>query len=138
MNQKDLDYFNRLLTSQLYELQNRNDFKEIQCMDQNNAYQDPLDNASSDTHKNMQLKIKERKGRLILKIKEALERISDGTYGICENCEEEIPVKRLEVRPVTTLCIGCKTREEAFERVRDYKKAYGPKYVSHHTRSLPV
>lgn len=124
MNEKDLTYFKMLLSSQLYELENQNDFVDIRNMDQNNEFQDPLDTASSDTDKNMKLRIKERKSRLISKIQDALLRISDGTYGICESCEEEIPKKRLEARPVTTLCITCKNREEAIERVRDYKKAY--------------
>ncbi|MCJ7496018.1 MAG: TraR/DksA C4-type zinc finger protein, partial [Deltaproteobacteria bacterium] len=51
-----------------------------------------------------------------LKIKEALARIEDGTFGICEECGEEISEERLKARPVTTLCIGCKTKAEAEEK----------------------
>ena len=55
---------------------------------------------------------------MIVKINEALERIEDGSFGICEDCGEEIGVKRLEARPVTTQCIDCKTKAEAQEKAR--------------------
>ena len=57
-----------------------------------------------------------RESKLIKKIKQALERIENGTYGICESCGEEISVKRLKARPVTTQCIECKAKEEALEK----------------------
>jgi DnaK suppressor protein len=53
---------------------------------------------------------------LIKKIKKALERIENGTFGICETCGEEITVKRLKARPVTSQCIECKSKEEALEK----------------------
>ena len=56
--------------------------------------------------------------KLISKIREALDRIDDGTFGICESCGEEISEKRLKARPVTTLCIDCKKKQEANERAR--------------------
>ena len=52
------------------------------------------------------------------KIDEALGRIEDGTYGICEECDGPIGVERLKARPVTTLCIECKSSQEADERRR--------------------
>ena len=55
--------------------------------------------------------------KLIVKIEEAFERIGDGTYGRCEECGGEIGIERLKARPVTTLCIGCKSAQEARERV---------------------
>ena len=54
----------------------------------------------------------------VKKIDEALDRIDQSTYGICERCEEEIPYPRLKARPVTTLCINCKTLEEQEEKAR--------------------
>jgi len=50
------------------------------------------------------------------KIDEAIGRIDDGTYGVCESCGEQIGIKRLEARPVTTLCIECKTQQEEDEK----------------------
>jgi len=55
---------------------------------------------------------------LIGKNREALGRLEEGTFGICEACGEEIPLKRLMARPVTTLCIECKKEQEAEERTR--------------------
>jgi len=62
------------------------------------------------------LRIRDRENKLLKKIKAALDRIDDDTFGICEKCGEDISLKRLEVRPVTTQCINCKTKEEAVER----------------------
>ncbi|TMB23658.1 MAG: conjugal transfer protein TraR, partial [Deltaproteobacteria bacterium] len=50
------------------------------------------------------------------KIDDALARIENGTFGTCEICEEEISVKRLEARPVTTMCIRCKEEQEKQEK----------------------
>ncbi len=56
---------------------------------------------------------------LLRQVEEAIERIEDGTYGICELCGEEISDKRLEARPVTTCCIDCKKEEEEQEKSRN-------------------
>ena len=55
---------------------------------------------------------------IIKKVKEALQRINDGTYGICEECGEEISINRLKARPVTRLCINCKAKQEQDESQR--------------------
>ena len=117
MKESDLEYFKTLLSTQLMELQDRIDYFDIKKMNTDETYQDILDAAFADTDKNMLLRIRERESRLISKIKKALDRIEDGSYGICEQCGEEIPVNRLKARPVTTQCIDCKNKEEAFERV---------------------
>ena len=54
--------------------------------------------------------------KLIKKIKKTLDRIEEGTFGICDTCGEDISIERLKARPVTTQCIDCKTKEEAFEK----------------------
>jgi DnaK suppressor protein len=61
------------------------------------------------------LRLRDRDRKLIRKIEEALERIEDGTFGICEECGEEIGIPRLKARPVTTLCIKCKSKQEEEE-----------------------
>lgn len=82
------------------------------------AFPDVSDQASAEADQNFSLRIREREQRLIKKIDEALERMDKNTYGICERCEEEIPYPRLKARPVTTLCINCKTLEEQAEKIR--------------------
>ena len=82
------------------------------------AFPDVSDQASAEAEQNFTLRIREREQRLIKKIDEALDRMDQNTYGICERCEEEIPYPRLKARPVTTLCINCKTLEEQEEKAR--------------------
>jgi DnaK suppressor protein len=62
------------------------------------------------------LRIRDRESKLIRKIKSALERIENGTFGVCETCGGEISIKRLKARPVTSQCIECKSKEEALEK----------------------
>ena len=82
------------------------------------AFPDVSDQASAEAEQNFLMRIREREQRLIKKIDEALARMDQDIYGICERCEEEIPYPRLKARPVTTLCIDCKTREEQEEKAR--------------------
>ncbi len=79
---------------------------------------DLTDQASAETDQAFVLKLKEREQKLLKKIDETLERISEGGYGICQSCDEPIPLPRLKARPVTTLCIECKTIEEEEENLR--------------------
>ncbi len=79
---------------------------------------DLTDQASAESDQAFALKLKEREQKLLTKIVETLDRISQGTYGICQSCEAPIPYPRLKVRPVTTLCIECKTLEEEEENIR--------------------
>ena len=65
------------------------------------------DQASVEANQNFTFRLREREQKLLKKIDEALDRIQKGIYGVCERCEEEIGVKRLQARPVTTLCIEC-------------------------------
>ena len=81
-------------------------------------FPDVSDQASAEAEQNFSIRIREREQRLVKKIDEALARMEQNTYGICERCEEEIPFPRLKARPVTTLCINCKTLEEQAENSR--------------------
>jgi DnaK suppressor protein len=82
------------------------------------AFPDVSDQASAEAEQNFLMRIRGREQRLIKKIDEALARMDQDIYGICERCEEEIPYPRLKARPVTTLCIDCKTLEEQEEKAR--------------------
>lgn len=82
------------------------------------AFPDVSDQASAEVDQNFSMRIRERERKLLKKIDEALERMDAATYGICERCSGDIPYKRLKVRPVTTLCIECKTIQEQEEQAR--------------------
>ena len=77
---------------------------------------DPLDRATIDSGRETNLRFRERESRLIGKIKTALHKIEEHSFGICESCGEDIPLPRLKARPVTAHCIHCKTKMESFER----------------------
>ncbi|MCG2722334.1 MAG: TraR/DksA C4-type zinc finger protein [Thermodesulfovibrionales bacterium] len=83
------------------------------------VFSDLGDQASAEIDRNFMLKIKGRERKLIKKIEEAVERIDEGIFGICDKCGEEIDIRRLEARPVTTMCIECKTVQEEEEKLRE-------------------
>jgi len=92
----------------------------IQSMQQEEhaSYPDPTDQASMESDRDFDLRIRDRERRLVRKIDAAMNRIKEGTFGICESCGGPISSKRLQARPVTTLCIDCKTAQEIEERTR--------------------
>lgn len=77
------------------------------------------DQASAEIDRDFLLRLRGREQRLLKKIDEAIDRIDSGTFGICEDCGNEIDIKRLLARPVTTMCIECKTLQEEEERRRE-------------------
>lgn len=118
MEQQQIDYFKELLTSMLAEAQQKGDSTIEDLTDSNVSFADPADRATVESDRAFTLRIRDRERRLIKKIRQALERIEDGTYGICAECGEEIGVSRLKARPVTRLCINCKSKQEEDERLR--------------------
>jgi DnaK suppressor protein len=118
MKKKDLEYFRSLLQRELDALLQKADVavgELIGAAYSNEA--DPLDRATEEQALNNQLRIRDRESRLIAKIEKCLQAIEDGTYGICEGCEEPIGIARLKARPVTSYCIVCKTKQEILERI---------------------
>jgi DnaK suppressor protein len=76
---------------------------------------DYADIATLESDRTFHLRLRDRERKLVQKIDQALERIEDGTFGLCERCGEDIGTERLKARPVTTFCINCKTRLEEEE-----------------------
>ena len=118
MDQERLECFRSLLQSQLDELI-QEALKTVNGMTNlKENFPDPTDRAALETDRNFLLRIRDRERKLIEKIKEALERIDQDRFGICEMCGKEISEERLMARPVTTLCIECKKKQEAREKAR--------------------
>ncbi|HWO41450.1 MAG TPA: RNA polymerase-binding protein DksA [Candidatus Eisenbacteria bacterium] len=115
MEQKDIDYFRNLLNERIRELRSEAG-KTVEDMDEDENFPDPSDRASMEANRNSILRIRDRERKLIFKIQDALQRLDNGAYGICEECGEEIGIERLKARPVTTLCIECKSKQEMAER----------------------
>lgn len=78
---------------------------------------DETDLAAVEVSQNLVFRLKDRERNLISKIDQALQRIDTGVFGTCLECEEPIEKGRLEVRPVSTLCLSCKEMQEHRERV---------------------
>ncbi|WP_419658924.1 DksA2: RNA polymerase-binding transcription factor [Desulfosarcina variabilis str. Montpellier] len=118
MDKKDLEFFKNLLQSELDVLLEKADVAVGELVGESyNNEADPLDRATEERSRNDRIRMHDRESRLIAKIKKALVAIEEGTYGICEECEEPIGIARLKARPVTNYCINCKTKQEARERV---------------------
>lgn len=118
MEQERLEYFRRLLQDQLDDLIEEA-LKTVNGMTNlKDTFPDPTDRAALETDRNFLLRIRDRERKLIEKIKEALDRIDSGAFGICELCGKDIGEERLMARPVTTLCIECKKKQEAREKAR--------------------
>lgn len=120
LKKEDLEYFQGILQRQLDELI-RGAGRTVDDMTGSEGravFPDPTDRASMESDRNFELRIRDRERKLINKIRKALEKIEDGTFGFCEVCGEPIEFKRLEARPVTTHCLECKISEEEEEKLR--------------------
>ena len=112
MNAKKTAFFKKLLQEQRSVLILEAQRTVSGMTDSKENFPDPTDRATLESDRNFLLKIRGRERKLILKIEEALERIEDKSFGICEKCGEDISEQRLKARPVTTHCIDCKKKEE--------------------------
>jgi DnaK suppressor protein len=117
MKKEKVEEFRRILQTQLDELVREAGKTVSEMTDEKTNFPDPTDRASLESDRNFELRIRDRERKLIMKIREAIERIDEGEFGICESCEEEISEARLRARPVTTLCIECKTEQERQEKI---------------------
>ena len=120
MKPEKLDHYRETLNERLQELLSEAEKTVSGMTALNDNYPDPTDRASLESDRNFMLRIRDRERKLISKIKSALERIDSGEFGICESCGDDIGEERLNVRPVTTLCIACKKKQEALEKARGF------------------
>lgn len=117
MKEKDLVFFKNYMTRWLRELLAHADSTLTGLIDDVEIMSDPLDRATFDTARSFHIRIRDRESTLIKKIRQSLEDIENGEYGICEMCGEEISLERLKARPVARHCVQCKTRLEQMERI---------------------
>ena len=117
MNTKDIKRFRKMLeeSKKALLMNARKTLMEESNFDTDDL-PDEIDLASSEYTQSMIFRLRDREKFLLKKIERALQRMEAGTFGICERCEDEISAKRLEARPVTTLCIRCKEEQEKKEK----------------------
>ena len=116
MNRERLEYFRNLLLQKTEDLRKEAERAVNGMTGEKDTFPDPTDRAALETNRNFQLRIKDRERKLINKIEECLRKIDQGTFGICEECGEDISEERLLVRPFTSQCVLCKTEMEEREK----------------------
>jgi DnaK suppressor protein len=125
MNKTQLEHFRELLLAWKRELMEEVDRTMLHMKDDAANFPDPNDRATQESEFGLELRTRDRERKLLKKIDSALARIDDGSYGYCEETGEEIGLRRLEARPVATLCVEAQERREIAERqFRDREDQY--------------
>lgn len=116
MSDEQLEHFRNILSAWKRELMEEVDRTVHHMQDEASNFPDPNDRATQESEFGLELRTRDRERKLLKKISSALSRIDDGSYGYCEETGEEIGLKRLEARPVATLCVEAQERRELAER----------------------
>lgn len=116
MSPGQLKHFEQILSSWKRELMNEVDRTVHHMQDEAANFPDPNDRATQESEFGLELRTRDRERKLLRKINAALARIEEGSYGYCDETGEEIGLKRLEARPVATLCVEAQERRELAER----------------------
>lgn len=118
MNPLQQEYFRQKLLRWRAELLAESNETLASMQSESLAQPDLTDRASLETDRSLELRTRDRERKLISKIDEALQRLADGSYGYCEDTGEPISLRRLEARPIATLCLEAQERHERAERTR--------------------
>jgi len=125
MNKDQLEHFRQLLLAWKRELMEEVDRTMLHMKDDAANFPDPNDRATQESEFGLELRTRDRERKLLKKIDSALARIDDGSYGYCEETGDQIGLRRLEARPVATLCVEAQERRELAERqFRDREDQY--------------
>jgi DnaK suppressor protein len=125
MSKEQLEHFRQLLLAWKRELMEEVDRTVLHMKDDAANFPDPNDRATQESEFGLELRTRDRERKLLKKIDSALARIDDGSYGYCEETGDEIGLRRLEARPVATLCVEAQERRELAERqFRDREDQY--------------
>jgi len=116
MSDEQLEHFRNILNAWKRELMFEVDRTVHHMQDEAANFPDPNDRATQESEFGLELRTRDRERKLLRKIDSALARIDDGSYGFCDETGEEIGLKRLEARPVATLCLEAQERRELAER----------------------
>jgi DnaK suppressor protein len=116
MGKEQLEHFRQILNTWKRDLMHEVDRTVLHMKDEAANFPDPNDRATQESEFSLELRTRDRERKLIRKIDEAIKRIEDGSYGYCVETGEEIGIKRLEARPVATLCVEAQERRERREK----------------------
>lgn len=118
MDLEKREYFRNVLLEEMRSLLEEAGKTVSEMNSDTTNFPDPNDRATQESDRTFELRIRDRERKLLNKIREALEKIDNGTFGVCEMCGEEISEARLKARPVTTYCIDCKIEQEKKEKLK--------------------
>jgi len=118
MEAKDIQFFRDMLNSMLEDILQKGQATIDDMTETVEVYADPADRATAESDRAFTLRLRDRERKLIKKVQQALTRIEEGEFGICVECGDDIGIARLKARPMTTLCINCKSKQEEDEMVR--------------------
>jgi len=125
MSKEQREHFRQILLAWKRELMEEVDRTMLHMKDDAANFPDPNDRATQESEFGLELRTRDRERKLLKKIDSALGRIDDGSYGYCEETGDEIGLRRLEARPVATLCVEAQERRELAERqFRDREDQY--------------
>jgi len=116
MSDKQVTHFREILSAWKSELIVEVDRTVHHMQDEAANFPDPNDRATQESEFGLELRTRDRERKLLRKIDSALSRLEDASYGYCDETGEEIGLKRLEARPVATLCVEAQERRELAER----------------------
>lgn len=117
MNRESLVFFKSLFEQQRSMILESRSLIDTDIQIQPDDLADEVDATSSELEATMKIRLRNRETLFLKKIDESLRKIQAGTFGVCEDCEEDIELKRLEARPTSTLCVNCKEMQEHQEHV---------------------
>lgn len=115
---EEKEYYRQKLNDMLKKLQDESGETVQDMKEGSHEFSDPTDRANFEFERDTTLRIRDRERKLIKKIRKSIRRLDGNEYNICENCGDFIRKKRLDARPVTTLCIHCKEQQEQMEKVQ--------------------
>ncbi len=118
LTKEEINYFRSKLENIQKQIFEESGETVQEMKNRNKEFPDPSDRAHLEAESITTLRIRDRERKLLKKIGEALKRLENGEYNVCEECEEYIRKERLDARPVTTLCINCKEKEEQMEKTQ--------------------
>ncbi|MDG6881942.1 DnaK suppressor protein [Phocoenobacter uteri] len=116
MNEAQTAHFRKILTAWHAQIMEEAERTKIQMQDEVAHFADPSDRATQEEEFSLELRNRDRERRLLKKIEQTLQRLSEDDYGFCDACGVEIGLRRLEARPTAELCIDCKTLAEIREK----------------------
>jgi DnaK suppressor protein len=118
LTQENKEYFRGLLSQRLDELIAEANDTVKSIAGPKDICPDFLDRAYMEYEADISLRLKERENRLMKKIRSAIQKLDEGNFGVCEKCGRGISEERLKARPMAVLCIKCKKKQEATEKIK--------------------